>query len=96
MEIFEIGELLRVPVRKLSLGERMRCEIAAALLHAPRLLLLDEPTIGLDVVAKQRIRDLVRRLNKEEGLTVLKRRYHSVRCGFSVSQMLWYLVLRNK
>lgn len=69
-EVFEIGEFLDQPVRKLSLGQRIRCEIAASLLHSPRLLFLDEPTIGLDVVVKQRIRELIRRINQEEGVTV--------------------------
>ena len=71
VDIFEIGELLSTPVRKLSLGQRMRCEIAASLLHSPRVVFLDEPTIGLDVVAKQRIRDLIHLLNKEEQVTIL-------------------------
>lgn len=70
-EAFEIEHLLEVPVRKLSLGQRMRCEVAASLLHRPRLLLLDEPSIGLDPVAKQRIREMVRRMNAEEGVGVL-------------------------
>jgi ABC-2 type transport system ATP-binding protein len=70
IELFEIGEYLQVPVRKLSLGERMRCEIAASLLHRPRILFLDEPTIGLDVVVKQRIRDLILELNQDEGVTI--------------------------
>ncbi len=70
-EAFEIQDLLETPVRKLSLGQRMRCEVAASLLHKPRLLLLDEPSIGLDVVAKQRIRDTVRRMNELEGVGVL-------------------------
>jgi len=70
VELFEIGEYLQSPVRKLSLGERMRCEIAASLLHRPRILFLDEPTIGLDVVVKQRIRDLILELNQEEGVTI--------------------------
>jgi len=58
-EAFEIEELLETPVRKLSLVQCMRCEVAASLLHHPRLLLLDKPSIGLDVVAKQHIRDTV-------------------------------------
>jgi ABC-2 type transport system ATP-binding protein len=70
-EAFEIGHLLETPVRKLSLGQRMRCEVAASLLHQPRLVLLDEPSIGLDVVAKQRIRDTVRRMNEEDNVGVL-------------------------
>lgn len=70
VEMFEIGDLLRTPVRKLSLGQRVRCEIAASLLHGPRILFLDEPTIGLDVVVKQRIRELILELNRESGVTV--------------------------
>jgi ABC-2 type transport system ATP-binding protein len=70
-EAFEIEHLLETPVRKLSLGQRMRCEVAASMLHRPRLLLLDEPSIGLDVVAKQRIRDTVKRMAELEGVGVL-------------------------
>ncbi len=70
-EAFEISDLLETPVRKLSLGQRMRCEVAASLLHRPQLLLLDEPSIGLDVVAKQRIRDTVRTMSESEGVGVL-------------------------
>lgn len=70
-EMFEIQDLLETPVRKLSLGQRMRCEVAASLLHKPRLILLDEPSIGLDVVAKQRIRDTVKLMNQQEGVGVL-------------------------
>lgn len=69
-ELFELAELLDVPVRKLSLGQRMRCEIAASLLHRPEIVFLDEPTIGLDVVARARIRDLLVRLNDQEHVTV--------------------------
>jgi len=71
IDVFDIGEHMRTPTRKLSLGERMRCELAAALLHKPRVVFLDEPTIGLDVIAKQRIRELIGQLNREEGLSVL-------------------------
>ena len=69
-EIFELEELLTTPVRKLSLGQRMRCEIAGSLIHNPEVLFLDEPTIGLDVVVKLKIRDLIKDLNKKEGLTI--------------------------
>ncbi|MBN8540928.1 MAG: ATP-binding cassette domain-containing protein [Deltaproteobacteria bacterium] len=70
ISLFEIEEYKDVPVRKLSLGQRMRCEIAASLLHEPEILFLDEPTIGLDPVAKSSIRDLIRRANSETGVTV--------------------------
>lgn len=63
--------LLDVPVRQLSLGQRMRCDLAASLLHAPQLLFLDEPTIGLDAVSKLAVRDFVRRLNRKRGVTVI-------------------------
>ncbi len=68
--VFDLDEVIDIPVRKLSLGQRMRCELAAALMHRPRILFLDEPTIGLDVVAKRRIRELIQELNREEGLTI--------------------------
>jgi ABC-2 type transport system ATP-binding protein len=69
-EIFGLGDFINTPVRKLSLGQRIRCEIAASLLHEPEILFLDEPTIGLDVVVKQAIRELILRRNKEKGTTV--------------------------
>jgi ABC-2 type transport system ATP-binding protein len=68
---FELEPFMNTAVRRLSLGERMRCEIAASLLHRPRVLFLDEPTIGLDVIAKQQIRELVRDLNVNDGVSVL-------------------------
>jgi ABC-2 type transport system ATP-binding protein len=70
VESFGIGGYLNTPVRKLSLGERMRCEVVASLLHAPSLLLLDEPTIGLDVIAKGKLREHIRETNREEGTTI--------------------------
>jgi ABC-2 type transport system ATP-binding protein len=70
IETFEIGDLLHVPVRKLSMGQRMRCEIAGSLIHSPKILFLDEPTIGLDVIAKQQVRDAIKYLNEEEKVTI--------------------------
>ncbi len=70
VDLFELDELMEIPVRKLSLGQRVRCEIAASLLHKPEVIFLDEPTIGLDVVAKQKIRDLIITLNREERTTI--------------------------
>src|SRR6266849_9928677 len=70
-QILGIKDYLHTPVRKLSLGERMRCDLAAALLHNPPLLFLDEPTIGLDVVAKDHIRHFLRAINREFRTTVL-------------------------
>lgn len=70
-EMLGLSELLRTPTRQLSLGQRMRCEIAASLLHDPKILFLDEPTIGLDAVSKLAVRDFVKRLNKEHKTTVI-------------------------
>ena len=69
--LLNLEPLLDVPVRQLSLGQRMRCDLAASLLHEPDIVFLDEPTIGLDAVSKLAIRDFVRRLNDERGVTVL-------------------------
>ncbi|MFE7132961.1 ATP-binding cassette domain-containing protein [Streptomyces sp. NPDC057638] len=71
VELLDLAELLDVPVRQLSLGQRMRGDIAAALLHDPEVLYLDEPTIGLDVVSKAKVRGFLRELNAERGTTVL-------------------------
>jgi ABC-2 type transport system ATP-binding protein len=68
---FGIGEFLDSPVRKLSLGQRMRAEVAASLLHSPEIVFLDEPTIGLDMVAKDALRDVINAENTEFGTTVL-------------------------
>ncbi len=70
-DLLELGPLLDTPVRKLSLGQRMRCEIAASLLHQPEILFLDEPTIGLDVVAKETVRSFLAEENAERGTTIL-------------------------
>ncbi|MCI8516298.1 MAG: ATP-binding cassette domain-containing protein [Hungatella sp.] len=69
--LLNLGELLRTPARQLSLGQRMRCEIAASLLHGPRILFLDEPTIGLDAVSKLAVREFILRQNEEHGTTVI-------------------------
>jgi ABC-2 type transport system ATP-binding protein len=69
--VLGIAAYLHQPVRKLSLGERMRCDLAASLLHRPPLLFLDEPTIGLDIVAKASVREFLQAINREEGTTVL-------------------------
>ncbi|MFJ1803470.1 ATP-binding cassette domain-containing protein [Streptomyces sp. NPDC088180] len=71
VELLDLGELLDVPVRQLSLGQRMRGDIAAALLHDPEVLYLDEPTIGLDVISKAKVRQFLKELNTERGTTVL-------------------------
>lgn len=70
-EALDLANLLTVPVRLLSLGQRMRCDLAASLLHSPKLLFLDEPTIGLDAVSKLAVRDFIRRLNRESKTTIL-------------------------
>ena len=69
-ELLEAGDLFDAPVRTLSLGQRMRCELPACMLHEPEVLFLDEPTIGLDLLAKQRFRELLVRLNEERGTTI--------------------------
>lgn len=70
VELFDLGSFITQPVRKLSLGQRMRAEVAASLIHKPKIILLDEPTIGLDVVAKKSLRDLLLKINKEEKTTI--------------------------
>jgi len=69
--VLQLKEYLKTPARKLSLGQKMRCELAASLIHAPKIVFLDEPTIGLDVAVKQSIREFVKRINKERGTTVI-------------------------
>lgn len=70
-EVLQISEFWEQPVRKLSLGQKMRCELAAAFLHHPKIVYLDEPTIGLDVAVKERIRDFIRKMNEEKNITVM-------------------------
>lgn len=70
-DLLNLGELLRSPARQLSLGQRMRCEIAASLLHSPKILFLDEPTIGLDAVSKLAVRDFIKKQNETHGTTVI-------------------------
>lgn len=70
-ELLNLEELLRTPARQLSLGQRMRCEVAASLLHSPRILFLDEPTIGLDAVSKLAVREFIKKQNEVHGTTVI-------------------------
>ncbi len=75
-ELLELEPLMKKPVRNLSLGERMKCEIAAGLLHRPKVLFLDEPTIGLDITGQARIREFLREYNRRTGATILLTRLH--------------------
>ena len=70
-QLLQLQEILKTPTRQLSLGQRMRCEVAASLLHEPRLLFLDEPTIGLDAVSKLAVRDFIKKMNQEHKTTVI-------------------------
>lgn len=70
-EILDLGELLHTPVRKLSLGQRLRCDLASSLIHDPKVLFLDEPTIGLDAVAKDSMRSFLRTINRDFGVTII-------------------------
>lgn len=70
-ELLHLQDLLKIPARQLSLGQRMRCELAASLLHSPKILFLDEPTIGLDAVSKLAVRDFILRLNEEHRTTII-------------------------
>lgn len=69
-ELFDLQDFIKQPVRKLSLGQRMKAEIATSLMHNPKIIFLDEPTIGLDVVSKKSLRDLLLKINKEEKVTI--------------------------
>jgi ABC-2 type transport system ATP-binding protein len=71
IETLQLQEIMNSPVRQLSLGQRMRCEIAASLLHNPKILFLDEPTIGLDAVSKIAVRQFIKTINKEKGVTII-------------------------
>lgn len=71
IKLLQLETIVQIPVRQLSLGQRMRCEIAASLLHKPSILFLDEPTIGLDAVSKEIVRGFIKKLNKEEKTTVI-------------------------
>lgn len=70
-ELLNIGEIIKTPTRQLSLGQRMRCEIAASLIHNPKILFLDEPTIGLDSISKISVREFIKKINKERKTTVI-------------------------
>ena len=71
IELLNLEDIINIPVRQLSLGSRMRCEIAASLLHSPKILFLDEPTIGLDAVSKKIVRDFIKKLNKKDKVTII-------------------------
>lgn len=71
VEMLNIGEIIKIPTRQLSLGQRMRCEIAGAFLHDPKIVFLDEPTIGLDSVSKIAVRDFIKKINKEKKTTII-------------------------
>ncbi len=70
-ELLQIGEVIKKPVRQLSLGERMKCELVCALLHEPRLVFLDEPTIGLDIISKDTIRNFIKKANRDKKITFI-------------------------
>jgi ABC-2 type transport system ATP-binding protein len=70
-ELLDVRDILNVQVRKLSLGQRMKCELIAALLHSPKVLFLDEPTIGLDVVSQNNIREFLKKYNKQKKVTII-------------------------
>ena len=71
VELLKIDEVIKLPVRQLSLGERMKCELVASLLHSPKILFLDEPTIGLDAVSKVVVRDFIKKINRERKVTII-------------------------
>ncbi|MBN1698492.1 MAG: ATP-binding cassette domain-containing protein [Spirochaetales bacterium] len=71
IELLAIGDIVRKPVRQLSLGERMKCELVCAMLHDPRLVFLDEPTIGVDVISKEAIRGFIKKVNRERNITFI-------------------------
>ncbi len=71
IKALNLEKIIKIPTRQLSLGQRMRCEIAAALLHKPKILFLDEPTIGLDAVSKIQVRDFIKKINKEWKTTII-------------------------
>jgi len=88
VDLLDLGPFLHTPVRQLSLGQRMRGDLAAALLHEPPILYLDEPTIGLDVVAKARMRDFLAEINRERGVTVLLTTHDMADIGRLCSRLL--------
>ena len=69
--MLKLKDIINIPVRQLSLGNRMKCEIAAALIHQPKILFLDEPTIGLDAVSKKMVREFIKKINKKNNVTII-------------------------
>ncbi|MDR0287245.1 MAG: ABC-2 family transporter protein [Clostridiales bacterium] len=90
----DISLLLKVPVRQLSLGQRMRCEVVAALLHNPKILFLDEPTIGLDAVSKLALRDFLKNENRLNGVTMILTT-HDRLAFFTVKGLDWIYIFTN-
>ena len=91
-EMLSLGEILKTPARQLSLGQRMRCEIAASLLHDPKVLFLDEPTIGLDAASKLAVREFIRSLNRTRGTTILLTT-HDMQ---DIEALTWRIILIGK
>lgn len=91
-ELLDVKELLKVPVRKLSLGQRMKCELIAALLHQPKVLFLDEPTIGLDILVQKKIRSFFKEYNSAKKTTVLLTSHYME----DVSELCERIIVINK
>ena len=88
MKLLELDDIIKIPVRNLSLGQRMRCEIAASLIHSPKILFLDEPTIGLDANSKVVVRNFIKKINKTRGVTVILTTHDMADIEFLASRII--------